>query len=337
MPPKETSATISVCPGIQTCVIRRARFRRDGDRAPAAIIGSTESLAFDRTALDQAIRHSYLLVVAGTVQDKIEYVRRSADIVRAWFVDPDKAMRPSFRYAQWLGNAGDGGAQPNPYGLIDARDLWVLPELVRSLVAAGAINQQETTEIRQWCTSLLDELMEEAQGRDAYRATNNIGTFTHLLLTSMALFTNRFQEAADLLNAAPLRLVAGMDASGLPVEEINRAQPLHYCLFNLSAWICLATVGRAVGFDLWAFEGVEGQSVCRMLGAVATRREGFSDYAHSPLHFDERIERLIRLVPENAAGRQFLTPLKRLEGPCWQNHPDAGLPPLWPAIVTVRS
>ena len=294
-------------------------------RVAAAVIGSPESLAYDRTALDLCIRRAALLTCEGQRQGREDYLARAAEILRAWFADPATAMHPTFRYAQWPGEG-----EPSYWGLIDARDLWIMPLVAADLHRAGALPPEDLAALRAWADALFDDITGHKPGRAAYMATNNIGTFCHLLLASLALFSERWRDAADLLNAAPLRFAAACGPDNLPDGETGRAKPLHYCLFDLAGWFCLAGLGRAAGVDLWSYEGAEGQSLCAMFASVDGARDTFADYLETAPEKDARIERLMRMMPEDAAGRAAPGGMNPIAGAGWQNHADEGLPPLWP-------
>ena len=59
--------------------------------------------------------------------------------------------------------------------------------------------------------------MQTDQGQRAIMAGNNIGTWTHLLVVSLSLFTGNFATVAAQLNSATLRLVAQCDVIGTTV------------------------------------------------------------------------------------------------------------------------
>jgi hypothetical protein len=160
-------------------------------------------------------------------------------------------------------------------------------------------------------------------------AGNNIGTWTHLVVVSLSLFTENLATAAAQINSASLRLAAQCDVIGLQAAELSRARPLHYSLFNLTAWTLLANLGRSAGFDLWNYRGVEGQSICRMMQFIQTNMAHFQEYQDQPAKYVEWFESLRLLVPLTAADRSLL--VQREQGPerTWPDDPDLGLPSQW--------
>lgn len=310
--------------------------RRDGEPVLESTIGSAESRKFDRTSLDECIRRANVLTIAGILNERSEFLNQAALNLRHWFIDPATRTLPTARFAQYhshIHETKDQRDPVNPAGLIDFRDIWTLTYIVPQLHRDSALTDGELQQIRLWCAAFFADLVNSKQGRSAYGAANNIGTFTHLLLLSLALLSQNCRDAAQLLNALPLRLCAQTDGIGHQPAESARTRPLHYSLFNAAAWVCVATLSRGAGSDLWTYADSDNRSICRVLHACASEREKFSDYLDCPQEFDRRIERLLRLVPANAHDSGLLADIKRCDSSCWQNHPDEGLPPLWPHFL----
>jgi len=115
----------------------------------------------------------------------------------------------------------------------------------------------------------------------------------------------------------------------MQVPELARTRPLHYSLFNMTAWVLLANLGRSVGTDLWNYRGIGGQSLCRMMNFIQTNLTDFPECAHSPAHFAGWFASLRHLTPDTAADRDLLGPLPDASSIEWQDNPDTGLPPQW--------
>lgn len=302
----------------------------DGKSNPAAIIGSPESRRYDRTALYECLRGISVLTAAGELEGRNDCLARAAAILRHWFVDPSTRMNPHGRFAQLDPRRAD---QSSIAGLIDFRDLWMLPTLCRHLLAAGALSQGDYDATRQWAADLLKFLNQSPQGKATALAPNNIGTWTHLLRTSLALFTGDRMQVVFLLSRASVRFVAQHGVLGTQRAELARTRPLHYSLFNMTAWVLQADLSRSVGTDLWNFRGVDGQSLCRMMNFIQTNLKDFPEFAQSPEHFTGWLAALRHLTPETAADRDLLGPLPDASSIEWQDNPDTGLPPQWTVFL----
>lgn len=298
----------------------------DGHSNPAAIIGSAESRRYDRTSLYEFIQSISILTADGIIHGRDDSLKQATTILHCWFIDEKTRMNPHARFAQFDPRTP---RQSNFAGLIDFRDLWVLPQLCDRLRAAKALSQEEYAAIQQWTGTLSKYLRHSPQGQAAFQAHNNIGTWSHLLATSLADFSNQYQVAASRMSLASLRLAAQQEPSGRQTREFARTRPLHYSLFNLTAWVLFANFCRKRGVDLWNFRGVEGQSICNMMNFIQTNLTRLPEYNEAPEHFAGWLAALHHLTPESAADRALLGPLPRALPTQWHDDPDTGLPPQW--------
>ena len=304
---------------------------RDGEVAPAAMIGSPESRAGDRTALWECMRHAVLFTASGVLDGRREHLGAARALLLHWFADPETAMNPHARFAQFYPRRG---TEAVPAGWIDLRDLWMLPGLCRSLRGSGALSQAEHGAIAGWAGRLVEELDGGRQGRAAYWTTNNLGTWVHLLKLSLAVFAGRIDLACDLLESATLRLACQCGAGGMQANELARARPLHYAMFNLTGWVLLAGLCRSLGVDLWRYRGIEGQSICRMIDHALRHAPHLAALETPGRDWQRWFHALLLLVPGDAADRGLL-PARRLDPDCpwpdapWRDDPDRGLPPQW--------
>lgn len=300
--------------------------RIDGRSTETFAAGTEECQRHDRGALHECVTHASILAASGVICRREDFLKRSAEILSAWFIDKDTAMIPGARFAQWKPDAPAGG---NFAGLIDFRDLWILPYLSNTLLVNGALSKPQHDAIKLWLARFLEYLAKSEQGGRAVTAGNNIGTWTHLLVVSLSLFAGNFAIAAAQLNNASLRLVAQCDVIGLQAAELSRARPLHYSLFNLTAWTLLANLGRSVGFDLWNYRGIEGQSICRMMHFVHANMVHFPEYGSEPKKYADWYDALLLLVPGTAADFSLLALQHHGTNHIWKDDPDSGLPPQW--------
>jgi len=293
---------------------------------PAALIGTPESRIGDRTALWECMQRASVLTASGVLCHRPADLEAASGLLLQWFGDPATAMHPHARYAQALPL---DEREPSPAGWIDFRDLWMLSGLCRSLRRNGALSDEGYGAIARWAARLLDELEESEQGKMAYWSRNNIGTWSHLLKLALALFAERIEQASDLLDSATLRLAAQCGAGGIQESELRRARPLHYSLFNLTAWALLADLGRALGVDLWRYRGVDGQSICRMFHFLARHGSHLAALEKQDTDWRRWLHALLFLVPDHAADRGLLQPRNIVAAAPWMDDPDRGLPPQW--------
>ena len=298
----------------------------DGNSVEASIIGTQARYRYDRAAWHDCFAHASLLTASGVLCKRKDFLKRAAKILSIWFIDEKTSVNANARFAQW--QAGVSGAA-NFAGLIDFRYLWTLPYLSRTLLVNGALSERQVDAIKLWATNFLVYLVQSEQGQRAIMAGNNIGTWTHLVFISLLLFTDNPAKAATQLNAASLRLAAQCDVIGMQSEELTRTRPLHYSLFNLTAWTLLANLGRSAGFDLWNYKGVEGQSICRMMHFIQNNMAYFQEYKDQPEKFADWFDALLSLIPATAADRSLLKQMKPGADRIWTDDADLGLPSHW--------
>ncbi len=298
----------------------------DGWSPELSAAGSKESHRYDRGAIQECFSCASILAASGALCQRKDFLGRSAKILSAWFIDADTSMTPSARFSQWQ---SDSPETANSFGLIDFRYLWTLPYLSRTLLVNGALSELQFEAIKQWAARFLDYIMQTSQGQQAIVARNNIGTWTHLVVVSLSLFTGNIAAVSSQLNSASLRLAAHCDTIGLQIAELSRTRPLHYSFFNLTAWTLLANLGRSVGTDLWNYRGVEGQSICRMMHFIQTNMTHFQEYQDQPAKYVDWLESLLLLVPPVAADRSFLVQPEQGTDRNWTDDPDLGLPSQW--------
>jgi len=298
---------------------------KEGGRRQDAAPESAEPGADDRTALEACLRSFVVLSLAGMATGNDRYVKRAARIIDAWFADPKTRMNPHLKYAHWLPHSPESA---NFSGVLDFRDIWVVPGLLNALAKRALIAEDTYLAAKSWFAELLEYLLKSNQGKTAYSQPNNVGTWTHLILAAAAAFTDHLAGAADLLNAAPLRLVAQLGPLGMPHQELRRSRPLHYALFNLSAWTALATLGRSLGVDLWRYRGANGQSICSMAAFLSGNKRLFDEYAQAPDLYDSWIDGFVSIAPEHAQDRGSLDFSSPKPEPAWRDESGPGFPPL---------
>ena len=276
----------------------------------------------DREALWHALRQVAVFSAAGIHGGEAAHLARAAGIMRAWLIDPATAIAPA-------AGASDAGTA----GWDTLRDLWLLPALCRSLVLAGALPHRERDALRSWAGTLHEALRDSASGRAAFSAQDGGGTWVHLLRLSLGLFLGRYRNASVDLSMATLRLAVQCAPDGAQPLALAGDRPLHDSLWNLTAWVLIAGLGRANGVDLWRYRGVDGQSICRMLAFAIALRGDASEARDNPAHWSAWIDSLCLLAPEYAADRDLLPRLATVPVEALADSPVRGLPPQWPILL----
>ena len=101
--------------------------QRDGQRNPLA-----SGNALDSNRLQGMLADVRDLALAHHFTGDMRYARKSAAVIRTWFLDPATRMNPSLRYGQSIPGITDGRG----IGIIDTRDLWLVIDAV-ALITPG--------------------------------------------------------------------------------------------------------------------------------------------------------------------------------------------------------
>jgi len=300
--------------------------RHDGVRKPEAILYSPESAAHDRTRFQRLVDACVALALAHRLTGERRYADHAATLLRTWFFDPATAMSPHVRHAQRRRDQPDSAS---PHGIVEFRDLWPLLDAIRILAGSGALNDSDLAGLRSWFSRFLDYLLNNPQGQAAIRMQDHIGTWCDLVIAAIAAFVSETAVLSTVLNLAPVRFADQFDAACAQPRELARARPAHYTLFNLQAWVNLASLGRAIGIDLWRYSDSTPRSLCRAIRHAADTIAQLSDYAAGPETLQRRLAALAAAAPPDAADADLIKSLFLAHGPEPLAHPDTGIPPFW--------
>jgi len=302
---------------------------RDGIANEDAIIGAPGPRKYDRSALHDCLNYVSTLTVSGCVGSNRAHLERAVQILECWFISPETAMTPDARYAQMR---PDTPEQANPSGVIDFRDLWILPRLAQLLLAQGALSQPQYAGLRKWAWDFVKHQEPSTDATSRPLVLNNIATWSNLLTISLGLFAGMSVISNIKLCESSLRIAVQCGPGGVQSLEMSRSRPLHYSLFNATAWTLLAGLSRKLGHDLWLYRGDEGQSIGAMLRFIARNMDSFPEFANNEAYFSNWFGALAMQVPSDAADFGQWAAIRGAAGLDF-NDPNTGLPPQWGYLI----
>jgi hypothetical protein len=225
--------------------------RRDGEFNP-------ERAEYDLEPLERMSRAVDALSMAYFFTRDEKYARKTAELLRAWFIDPATRMNPNLKYAQFV----PGYDRPRPSGIIEGGRLRKPVDAVGLISGSPAWSSQDDAALRQWFGELKQYLLTSEQGRAEGEQPNNHGTWYAVQVGTYALFAGQTEPARDILESSFKRLLdSQLKPDGSQPEEMARTLSLHYHRFNTLALIELATLGDRVGLDLWNYKTPDGRSI----------------------------------------------------------------------------
>lgn len=318
---------MSVSPYFHTGLNASATYL-DGQRNPESILFGETSMAFDRTSLESFINRTCAASLAGALTGDRVYFQYVASMLRQWFITEQTRMNPHMKYAQIIPREPMVGRIT---GIVDFRNLWALIDAIKLTRQSGELTDDDMRSIKLWFNAFLGDLTR----RRVDRQLNNIGSWADLVIASTSAFIGDSGRAARVLSTAPLRMAAQLSAFSAPHLELRRAKPLHYCLFHLQAWICLAWLGRSLGVDLWKYTASLHRSIAMEARFIALNRCCFSDYDTEAETYDQRIAVAVRCIPVDAVDYDKVAALDLPKDLLIFDNPDFGIPPFWPAFRMV--
>ncbi|WP_084639977.1 alginate lyase family protein [Kaistia adipata] len=250
--------------------------RRDGEDVFSAGLPDFAADQFDRDRVQSFSDDVIMLALAGSALSERRYLERAAELVRAWFLDPQTRMAPHLRFAQVT--RGHNNDENSGSGVLDLACIAPLLDAVRLIETAGLLDGTERQAFRNWLRAYLDWLHASPQGRHACSAHNNHGTFFDVQVLAIAGFLGDGAELATTLRRARERIPHHFAVDGSQPHEIERTRPKHYSRYNLVAWTLAARLAEAVGDGLWTYRTASGRGIERGLDFVLDESHQTQDW-----------------------------------------------------------
>ena len=255
--------------------------RHDGERNPESGQDS------DANRLANVCSSVSTLALAYYFTDDEKYAKKSAELLRVFFLNADTKMNPNLNYGQGI----PGETEGRPAGLISARGLVDMMDGLGLLEKSDSWTIADRQAMRAWLEQYFKWLTTSDIGLGELKAKNNHGTFCNDQAAAIALFLGKVDYARSLVLQATNRLDSQIETDGRQPLELVRTKSFGYSAFNLRALIDLASIGQNVGVDLWHYKSAKGVGICDAVAFMApyadTKKqwpfEQIHGYDHSPL------------------------------------------------------
>lgn len=226
--------------------------QRDGQKNPASREG------VDATAFATTNHTIATLGLAYFFTGKEAYATKATELTRVWFLNVETRMNPNMNHAQAVPGKNDGRG----IGLIEAEHLTDFMDGIAMIRSSAAWTDEDEAALRKWLGEFYQWLRTSKNGLDQEKAGNNHGVYYDALTSHLALYLGKKEEAkARLQKALVRRLDAQIEPDGKQPLELKRTLSFSYTVFNLHAFLQLATLGEAVEIDFWKHRGPNGQSL----------------------------------------------------------------------------
>jgi hypothetical protein len=226
--------------------------RKDGEVNPDRAKYDLPHMEAQSDAAEALAMHYYF-----TGDEK--YAKRSAVILRAWFIDPATRMNPNCRYAQFIPGVEE---ENRAAGVIETNRLRDVVDADGLLAGSQHWSADDSKQLKGWFRDFLTYLIESEQGKKEQAAPNNHGTFWGVQAATYALYLDDAELAKQIIQKhGPGRIAKQIEPDGRQPEEIERTKAFDYSRFNILAHQDLAMLGSRIGLDVWSYQSEDGRSL----------------------------------------------------------------------------
>ena len=206
--------------------------------------------------------------------------KKTAELLRVFFLDPTTRMNPHLQYAQ----AVPGVAPGRGIGIIDTLHLIEVPVAVDAMKDSDAFPPEVTAGMKQWFAAYLDWMITSKNGQEEAAAKNNHAVAFWTQAAVFARFTADEKRLAECRRQFKEVFVAKQMAGdgGFPAE-LARTKPYAYSIFQLDNMSTLCQVLSSPADDLWSFTLPDGRGIRK---AVAYLYPFLADKSKWPLKPD---------------------------------------------------
>ncbi len=225
--------------------------RDDGNRNPEVY----EYHERERSTLFGEAVQSLAVVYFFTGEER--YAQKCAELIRTWFLDPERGMNPNMTYAQYV----PGMTYIRGTGIIDSRRFLTGLNAAQIIQNSEAWSAKDERELKRWASVFAYWLECSVNGLKEYKSQNNHGLWYEVMRQISTMYTGDYDYLRELITEHQLPRIDNQVAEdGSLPHELARTLGLHYTTFALEALNLSNIMGQKVGVDVWGYEGENGRS-----------------------------------------------------------------------------
>lgn len=186
------------------------------------------------------------------------YVKKSAELLRVFFLDAQTRMNPNLQYAQAIPGVSSGRG----IGIIDTLHLIEVPRAIEAMEKSPALPPETLAGLKTWFGDYAGWMTTSKNGHDEANAGNNHAVAFWLQVAVFAQFTGDEKNLTECRRRFKEVFVAKQMANdGSFPAELRRTKPYGYSTFQLDNMATLCQVLSTPRDDLWKFELPDGRGI----------------------------------------------------------------------------
>jgi hypothetical protein len=186
------------------------------------------------------------------------YAKKSAELLRVFFLDKKTRMNPGLQYAQAIPGVSPGRGT----GIIDTLHLIEIPKAVEAMEKSPAFPPEVLSGLKKWFADYVAWMRASKNGNDEAGAGNNHAVAYWLQVAVFAQFTGDEKNLAECRHHfTEVFLAKQMTNDGSFPAELRRTKPYGYSIFQLDNMVTLCQVLSTKENDLWHFALPDGRNI----------------------------------------------------------------------------
>jgi hypothetical protein len=225
--------------------------QRDGQTNPENFIAHRQGIR----QLSDAVA---ALGAAYKITGDDRYAKKSAELLRVFFLDPQRRMNPSLQYAQAIPGVSPGRGT----GIIDTLHLIEIPKAIEAMEKSSAFPPEVLSGLKKWFADYVAWMRTSKNGNDEANAGNNHAVAFWLQVAVFAEFTDDGKNLAECrCRFTEIFIPRQMTNDGSFPAELRRTKPYSYSIFQLDNMVTLCQVLSTKETDLWNFTLSDGRNI----------------------------------------------------------------------------
>ena len=216
---------------------------KDGQKNP-------ERLKYDGAKINTFSYRCKYFAQAYIITADTQYAEQYLKDVKSWFVDKKTKMNPNFEYAQIVPNTLNNHGRP--HGIIDA---YVMIDVVESLMLMrqkGVVDQTTDKKIKKWFIKFSTWLRESDNGIKQSQYNSNLSLAYDVMMCEFYHYIGDYYHYNGIVSRfANERLEKQFMLDGSQPQELKRAKPMSYCIYNLEHVLDFCVMQNSIGKNFY--------------------------------------------------------------------------------------